>query len=89
VADAGPAALDGISFDDQTLLIRAAASGHGVALVTDTLARTELDSGSLVQVLGRGWPQEFAYWLVTPRTVADQPPVAAFRAWILEEASTG
>jgi DNA-binding transcriptional LysR family regulator len=48
VAEAGPAALDGISCDDQTLLIRAAASGHGVALVTDTLARAELDAGSLV-----------------------------------------
>lgn len=87
IADAGPAALDGISFDDQTLLIRAAASGHGVALVTDTLARTELDSGSLVQILDGGWPQEFAYWLVTPRAVADQPPVAAFRSWILGEAA--
>ena len=79
-------ALDGISFDDQTLLIRAAAAGHGVALVTDTLARTELDAGSLVQVLDGGWPQEFAYWLVTPRATADLPPVAAFRAWILGEA---
>lgn len=33
-----PAALDSISFDDLTLLIRAAASGHGIARVTDTLA---------------------------------------------------
>lgn len=89
VADAGPAALDGISFDDQTLLIRAAASGHGVALVTDTLARAELDAGSLVQVLDGGWPQEFAYWLVTPRATAERPPVAAFRAWILGEAGDG
>jgi LysR family glycine cleavage system transcriptional activator len=88
VADAGHAALDGIGFDDQTLLIRAAASGQGVALVTDTLARAELEAGSLVQVLDGGWPQEFAYWLVTPRSTADRPPVAAFRAWILGEAVT-
>jgi LysR family transcriptional regulator, glycine cleavage system transcriptional activator len=86
VTEAGAGALDGISFDDQTLLIRAAASGHGIALVTDTLARAELDAGSLVQVLDGGWPQEFAYWLVTPRATVDQPPVAAFRAWILGEA---
>jgi LysR family glycine cleavage system transcriptional activator len=70
-------------------LIRAAASGHGVALVTDTLARAELEFGSLVQVLAGDWPQEFAYWLVTPHAAADQPPVAAFRAWILQEAAAG
>jgi len=89
VTDPGPAAFDGIGFDDQILLIRAAAAGHGVALVTDTLARAELDAGSLVQVLDGGWPQEFAYWLVAPRATADQPPVAAFRPWILGEAATG
>ncbi len=93
VAEAGAAALarapEGIGFDDQTLLIRAAASGHGVALVTDTLARAELDAGVLVQVLDGGWPQEFAYWLVTPRATADLPAVAAFRGWILGEAGEG
>jgi LysR family glycine cleavage system transcriptional activator len=82
-------APEGIGFDDQTLLIRAAASGHGVALVTDTLARAELDAGALVQVLDGGWPQEFAYWLVTPRATADLPAVAAFRGWILGEAGEG
>ena len=88
VVDAGPAALEGVGFDDQTLLIRAAASGQGVALVTDTLAHAELESGSLVQLPG-GWPQEFAYWLVTPRATADQPTVAAFRSWVLGEAVAG
>jgi hypothetical protein len=39
-----------------------------------------------VQVLDGGWPQEFAYWLVTPRATVDLPPVGAFRAWILGEA---
>jgi hypothetical protein len=40
-------------------------------------------------VLDGGWPQEFAYWLVTPRATADQPTVVAFRAWILAEAGAG
>ena len=39
VADLGHAASSGISFDDQMLLIRAAASHQGIALVTETLAR--------------------------------------------------
>ena len=85
VADLGHAASSGISFDDQMLLIRAAASHQGVALVTETLARPELDQGGLVRVLDVAWPQEFSYWLVCPRATADQPKIVAFRDWLLAE----
>lgn len=85
VADIGHAASDGISFDDQTLLIRAAASDQGIALVSETLARPELEQGGLVRVLDVAWPQEFAYWLVSPRATADQPKIVAFREWLLAE----
>jgi LysR family transcriptional regulator, glycine cleavage system transcriptional activator len=85
VVDVSHAALEGISFDDQTLLMRAAASDQGVALVTETLARPELDRGTLVRVLDVAWPQEFAYWLVYPRASANQPKTVAFRDWLLEE----
>jgi LysR family glycine cleavage system transcriptional activator len=85
VADVSHAALEGISFDDQTLLMRAAASDQGVALVTETLADPELDRGILVRVLDVAWPQEFAYWLVCPRASADQPKTVAFRDWLLAE----
>jgi LysR family glycine cleavage system transcriptional activator len=86
VAEPADAALDGLGFDDQTLLIRAAAAGHGVALVTEALARAELDDGRLVRLLDAAWPQEFAYWLVCPRHTADHPAIAAFRDWVLAEA---
>jgi LysR family glycine cleavage system transcriptional activator len=85
VADLGDAASSGISFDDQMLLIRAAASHQGIALVTETLARPELDQGSLVRVLDVAWPQEFSYWLVCPRATVDQPKIVAFRDWLLHE----
>jgi LysR family glycine cleavage system transcriptional activator len=85
VADVDHAASSGISFDDQMLLIRAAASHQGIALVTETLARAELDQGSLVRALDVAWPQEFAYWLVSPRATADQPKIAAFRDWLVHE----
>jgi LysR family transcriptional regulator, glycine cleavage system transcriptional activator len=85
VLDLGQIASSGISFDDQTLLIRAAASHQGIALVTETLARSELDHGGLVRVLNVAWPQEFSYWLVCPRATADQPKIAAFRDWLLAE----
>ena len=67
------------------LLIRAAASHQGIALVTETLARPELEQGSLARVLDLAWPQEFAYWLVCPRATADQPKIVAFRDWLLAE----
>ena len=85
VSEVTQAALGGIRFDDQMLLIRAAASDQGVALVTETLARAELDRGNLVRVLDVEWPQEFAYWLVYPRAAADEPKIAAFREWLLDE----
>jgi LysR family transcriptional regulator, glycine cleavage system transcriptional activator len=85
VADIGHAASSGISFDDQMLLIRAAASHQGIALVTETLARPELEQGDLVRVLDVAWPQEFAYWLVCPRATAGQPKIAAFRDWLISE----
>jgi LysR family glycine cleavage system transcriptional activator len=87
VADLGHAASHGISFDDQTLLIRAAISHQGVALVTDTLARAELEAGTLVRVLDVAWPQEFAYWLVCPRATTGQPKIAAFRNWLISESA--
>jgi LysR family glycine cleavage system transcriptional activator len=85
VADIAQAALRGVSFDDQTLLMRAAASDQGIALVTETLARPELERGHLVRVLEVAWPQEFAYWLVCPRANAEQPKFVAFREWLLDE----
>jgi len=85
VADVGHAASSGISFDDQMLLVSAAASDQGIALVTETLAHAELDQGKLVRALNVAWPQEFAYWLVCPRATAEQPKVVAFRKWLISE----
>jgi LysR family transcriptional regulator, glycine cleavage system transcriptional activator len=75
-------ALTGPSLDDQMLLIQAAASGQGVALATEVLARPELIRRSLVKAIDLDWPQEFAYWLVYPDAHADQPKIAAFRQWL-------
>ena len=85
IADMPQATLRGASFDDMTLLLSAAASDQGIALVSEALARPELQRGTLVRVLNVAWPQEFAYWLVYPRAAADQPKVAAFRTWLVEE----
>jgi LysR family glycine cleavage system transcriptional activator len=85
VGEPGHAVSRGISFDDQMLQLRGAASGQGIALVTEALARSELDRGSLVRVLDVAWPQEFSYWLVGPRATAEQPKIVAFREWLINE----
>jgi LysR family glycine cleavage system transcriptional activator len=38
-----------------------------------------------VRVLKLAWPQEFSYWLVSPRATAEQPKIVAFREWLLAE----
>lgn len=81
------AAFTGPVLDDQLLLIRAAAAGQGVALITEALARAELAAGTLVPVLDLPQTEESAYWLVYPRARADQPAIAALRDWLREEAA--
>jgi LysR family glycine cleavage system transcriptional activator len=78
-------ALSGASFDDQILLIRAAAAGQGVALATEILAGPELARHALVKAIDLAWPQEFAYWLVYPDANAAQPKISAFRQWVLAQ----
>lgn len=82
------AAFSGVAFDDQLLLIRAAAAGQGVALITEALAQAEFVAGGLVRVLDLTRPEESAYWLVYPRARAEQPAIAALRDWLREEASS-
>lgn len=83
-----PEAFRGAEFDDQMLLIRAAASGQGVALVTEVLAQPELAAHLLVRVIDVAWPRDNAYWLVCPRTEAEEPKIAAFRDWVLAEGAS-
>jgi LysR family transcriptional regulator, glycine cleavage system transcriptional activator len=78
-------ALSGPSLDDQTLLIKAAASGQGVALVTEILAKPELARRALVKAIDLAWPHEFAYWLAYPDAKADEPKITAFRRWLLAQ----
>lgn len=85
ISDPGPAIARGSSFDDQILLIRAAASGQGAALATEALVEPELAAGTLVRLLEAGWPQEQAYWLVSPESIVNQPRIRAFRDWLLSE----
>lgn len=83
----GVGARRGPSFSHTFLALQAAASGQGVALATNVLIGDYLEAGRLV----RPFPQEVKginhYYVVCPEASADRPDIAAFRAWLLDEAA--
>ncbi|MDD2060812.1 transcriptional regulator GcvA [Pseudomonas sp. GD03860] len=78
----------GMSFEDDLLLLRAAAAGQGIALVQDTHAQEDLDAGKLVVALDKPWPSRFAYYLVARPDAMQRPEVQAFVDWIRNEAAS-
>ena len=76
----------GSHFTHSALALQAAADGLGVALAMDVLAAEDLAAGKLVAPFTLKVPLSLAYYVVSPATRANQPQVAAFRAWLLHEA---
>ncbi len=73
-------------FTDSSMLLQAAAAGHGVALARGVLAQDELAAGRLVRPFTLSLPTEYAYYVVSPASRADEPAIVTFREWLLEEA---
>lgn len=74
------------NFTDSETLHRAAAEGMGVALGRITLAQPMLDAGLLQAPFGERLPADYSHYLVFPPRSANHAGLAAFRAWLLEEA---
>ncbi|MAZ01815.1 MAG: transcriptional regulator [Sneathiella sp.] len=91
LAMAGVTGVDpkkGPSFNDSSMLLTAAMEGQGVALGRSTLAADDLMAGRLVQPFNiQPMQADHAYYIVSPEEAADRPRIAAFREWIMEEAS--
>lgn len=83
----GVDATHGPRFSHTFLALQAAASGQGVAMATNVLIGDYLEAGRLV----RPFPQEvrgqYQYYVVCPELAADRADIAAFRAWLLDEAA--
>lgn len=77
----------GPTFTDSSMLIQAAVAGQGVALARGALAADDLASGALIRPFTLSLPVEYAYYIVCPEDTADRPKIAAFREWLLQEAS--
>ncbi|MCH7931217.1 MAG: transcriptional regulator GcvA [Proteobacteria bacterium] len=84
VRDVAP--TQGPKFKQEGMVVQAALEGHGVALASSVLVADDLAAGRLVRPFELGLPLSFAYYVVATEAAADQPKVAAFRAWILAEA---
>ena len=81
-----PARLEGPSFSDDHLAVKAAVAGQGLALVRDTYADDELRTGRLVKAISVRWPTAFAYYAVSTAQALQRPAVMRFRDWLVEEA---
>jgi LysR family glycine cleavage system transcriptional activator len=75
--------------DALALALNAALEGQGVVLSIKTLAAADLAAGQLIIPFALCIPLDFAYYLVCPETIAEQPMISAFRTWLLGEARAG
>lgn len=60
-------------------------SGHGVAVVRNTLARALVENGQLVPLLGITISSHFQYFLLHRQELSDNPNLQAFTSWLNEE----
>ena len=74
------------NFTDSETLHRAAAEGMGIALGRVTLAQPMMDAGLLVALFEQRLPADYSHYLVYPPRSANHAGLAAFRAWLVEEA---
>lgn len=78
-------AVAGPAFSRADLVLQAACAGQGVALVRHSLCADDLSAGRLLRPLP-GIMTEGPLYLVCPQEFARRPRVAAFIAWMLEQA---
>lgn len=79
----------GPHFTMESMAVQAAIDGQGVALIGDILVASDLAAGRLVRPFDSSFstPLTFSYYLLSAKDSAEQPKVAAFRDWLLEETS--
>jgi LysR family glycine cleavage system transcriptional activator len=78
----------GRRFSTGALAIQAALAGQGLALAARPLVAGHLAAGSLVAPFALALASPYRYHLVGHAATADWPAVAAFRQWLLEQASS-
>ena len=80
-----PPSDQGLMFDDSSLMLDAAAEGHGVALARDILVENDLRSGKLVRPLSAEVESSGGYFFVWRTDGPRLPRTLALRDWLLVE----
>lgn len=80
--------LHGPSFSEDHLLVKAAVTGQGLALVRDVYVDDDLRNGRLVRATSIQWPANFAYYVVSTNEALQRPTVRHFRDWLISEIAT-
>lgn len=72
----------GMVMDQFSMMIQAAISGLGIALLPSYLADVEIAEGRLVPILTPAVPATGAYWLVWPQARDTHLPLQKLRLWL-------
>lgn len=83
----GVDATRGLHFNHVSLAMEAAADGQGVVLSLKPLAAEDIAAGRLAIPFDISLPVPYAYYVVCPEEAGEQPEIAAFRQWLLDEAA--
>ncbi|MER9313278.1 LysR substrate-binding domain-containing protein [Mesorhizobium australicum] len=78
----------GPSFENDLLLIQAAISGQGLAIVRDIYARDELETGRIVIAFNSQVPTEEAYFFVTRTSFKRVEKAQTFYDWLRHQLSS-
>lgn len=90
LATAGVEGVDptrGIYFSQGEMVIEAAITGQGVALVASVMAADAIESGLLVQPFETRLPVRLSFHLITTLQKSRDPKICAFRQWVIDESA--
>ncbi len=77
----------GSHFPDTSMSVQAAIDNQGIALARSAHVEKDLASNRLIKLFNVYSKSPVSYYIVCPHKVVTQPRIAAFRNWLLEEAT--
>lgn len=85
---ANAATTRGMKINNSAAVLQAAIEGHGIALARSVMAHDDLATGRLVRLFPEiSFASALAYYVVYRPECTGLPRLAAFRDWLLEEAT--
>jgi LysR family glycine cleavage system transcriptional activator len=78
-----PEPKGGVLLQDQSMLLRSAVDGDGVALVRNVVAMQDIAAGTLVRLFDVSAVSRSEYYFVCPPEALARPQVQAFRTWLI------